>query len=71
MENLEGYPKSIARDECKIGRKVTIVSTIEYKSGHYETIAMNRNGKEFDLIRTPSLKEALDKHVEWTTKYSE
>ena len=71
MENLDGYPKSIARDECKIGRKETIVSTIEYKPGHYETIAMNRNGKEFDLIRTPSLGEAQKKHEAWVTKYSE
>ena len=71
MENLEGYPKSISYDECRIGRKVTIVSTIEYKPGHYETIAMNRNGKEFDLIRTPSLGEAQKKHEAWVTKYSE
>lgn len=68
---MENFPKSIARDECKVGRKVTIVSTIEYKTGHYETIAMNRNGKEFDLIRTPSLKEAMEKHAELVKKYSE
>ena len=71
MENLAGFPKSILYDECKAGRKITIVSTIEYKPGHYETIAMNRNGKEFNLIRTPILEEAQEKHVEFVKKYTE
>lgn len=65
MEN----PRQIQREEIKIGRRVVIISMIEYKPGWYETIVMNRNGKEFALLRSDSLEKSKEFFDEQARKY--
>ena len=44
--------------EIRNGRKLIIVSTIEFEPGRYETMVMTRNGREIEYRRTRNLDEA-------------
>jgi len=57
--------------ELRNGRKLIIVSTIEFAPGRYETMVMTRNGREIEYRRTRDIAEAHRDFDELLKKYKE
>ena len=65
VENI----KHLHYEEIRNGRKLIIVSTIEFMPGRYETMVMTRNGREIEYRRTKNLEEAHADFAELLEKY--
>jgi len=63
--------KRIRYVEIRNGRKILIVSTIEFAPGRYETMVLKPNGKELEYRRTRDIDEAKRDFDELWKKYNE
>ena len=57
--------------EIRKGRKLIIVSTIEFAPGRYETMVLKPNGTELECRRTRDAAEAHRDYEELFEKYNQ
>ena len=67
----DGKINHLHRAEIRHGRKILIVSTIEFAPGRYETMVLKPNGTELECRRTRDISEAHRDYTELFEKYNQ